>query len=237
MMNTKQNFCKNQGKSLAAIALLFILINASLGVSASLYIPGLIGQVIYVTTRLILLSTPIAWFVLIDKGKLQVKWPTRQDLIVGTVVGLLMTGVIAIAYITVGKTLIDTVIVQEAAEKTGLTNPWLYVGFGAYFTLINAFVEEYTWRWFVYQKCAVIFKQKQAIYIAAFGFTIHHIIILAGYTSNVLVTVLGSLGVFLAGSIWSWCLSQYKSLWGCYFSHAFADLAIALIGWQLLFSS
>lgn len=234
-MITPPNSQPQNNKVLAAIALLWILINANAGIAASLYIPGAIGKTIYIGSRVLLLGSPIAWFLLIECGQIQIKWPSRRDFMAGTILGLLMAGVIAIAYFAAGKTLIDVAIVRDAATKTSLTNLGVYVAFGAYFTFINALVEEYVWRWFVYQKCMVIFPKKQAVYIAAFCFTLHHIIALAGYTSNGLVTALGSLGVFLAGAIWSWCFLRYESLWACYLSHAIADLAIALIGWELLF--
>ncbi|MGL5796089.1 MAG: CPBP family glutamic-type intramembrane protease [Waterburya sp.] len=49
--------------------------------------------------------------------------------------------------------------------------------------------------------------------------------------------ILGSLGVFLAGIIWAWCFSRYQSLVPSYLSHILADIAIAIIGWQLLFTN
>ena len=65
--------------------------------------------------------------------------------------------------------------------------------------------------------------------------TTHHSIALYGYTHSWSVVWLGSLGVFLAGIVWAWCYSHYQSVIPGYISHVLADLAIAIIGYQLLF--
>ena len=145
-----------------------------------------------------------------------------------------MFGIIAGAYWFVGQHQIDPVDVRSKAQ-VGLINPIAYLISAFYFTFINSLIEEYIWRWFVYRKCEVLVSGIKAVYLAALCFTLHHIIALAAYTGNWLIVALGSLGVFVAGAIWSWCYLTYRSLWGCYISHLLADLAIALIGWHLLF--
>jgi membrane protease YdiL (CAAX protease family) len=49
------------------------------------------------------------------------------------------------------------------------------------------------------------------------------------------ITILGSLGVFLSGVVWSWCYLRYRSVWPGFVSHILADAAIFLVGWRLLF--
>ena len=219
------------------MALLLVVLAANLGIAARLYILGTFGQAFFVVTRLWLLGFPLGWFLFIDQGRITWRLPSRRDFTSGLMLGVLMAGVISIAYLSIGKHWLDASIIRAAAETVGLAEPWAYLAFGLYFTFINALIEEYVWRWFVYQKCAVLFDGKLAVYVAALCFTLHHIIALAGYTSNTLVTVIGSTGVFIAGATWSWCFLRYQSLWACYLSHALADLAIALIGWDLLFRS
>ncbi len=62
-----------------------------------------------------------------------------------------------------------------------------------------------------------------------------NIIALAFYTQNWLITLLGALGVLLAGMIWSFSYRNF-GFWTCYISHILADIAIAIIGWHLLFA-
>jgi membrane protease YdiL (CAAX protease family) len=74
-----------------------------------------------------------------------------------------------------------------------------------------------------------------AVILSALFFTTHHIIGLAAYF-DWRATALCSLGVFIAGVVWSWCYLTYRSIWPGYISHVFADIAIFLVGCQLLFA-
>lgn len=101
-------------------------------------------------------------------------------------------------------------------------------------TFFNSLLEELIWRWFVYRKCEILVPGLQAVVLSALFFTIHHTFGLAAYF-DWRVTVLGSLGVFFAAAVWSWCYLTYRSIWTGYISHIFADIAIFIIGWQLIF--
>ena len=48
--------------------------------------------------------------------------------------------------------------------------------------------------------------------------------------------ILGSLGVFCGGVIWSWLYLRYRSIWPCYVSHAIVDVTMFGIGAYILFS-
>lgn len=219
----------------AAIALVLIILSASVGLATRLYVPNPLGHIIFVITRICLLLLPIAWFLIVDRGHLRWQRPSMRDMKAGLVIGVTMAGGIIGAYSAVGTRWLNPSTVQTAAQNVGLASPMAYLAFSIYFTVINAFVEEYIWRWFVYRKWAVLVQPQTAVWLAALCFTLHHIIALYGYTGNGLVTIVGSTGVFVAGAVWSWCFLRYQSLWVGYISHALADLAIALVGWHLLF--
>ena len=46
--------------------------------------------------------------------------------------------------------------------------------------------------------------------------------------------VMGSMGVFIGGLIWSWTLRQWGSIVPGWISHAIVDLAIAIVGASML---
>ncbi len=219
----------------AGLAICLIAVAASLGIAARLYIPGTAGQLLFILTRVWISTLPIAWFVWIKKGKLAVSLPSKHQCLIGLMLGTMMFGIILSAYWLVGQFWIHPTDVRSKAEQVGLNHPNVYLFTALYFTLINSLLEEYIWRWFVGQQCEVLFQKTGALGFAALCFTLHHIIALTAYTGNWLVVALGSFGVFAAGAIWSWCYLTYRSLWACYISHLLADLAIALIGWHLLF--
>ena len=220
----------------ALLALILLVPAASIGVAMSLFIaPGIVGTIVSVLCGLWLLGLPIAWSVLGDRYQLHLSLPKYQELLVGMVLGLLMFGIILGTYSLFGQYWIDATDAKAKVQQMGLSNPAIFWIVQAYFVLINSFIEEFIWRWFVYKKCEILIPGKAAIFLSALFFTLHHIIVLAAYTDWHGV-ILGSLAVFAAGIIWSWCYLTYRSLWASYISHAIADFALSIIAWQTLFS-
>ena len=220
----------------ALLALILLVPAASIGVAMSLFIaPGIVGTIVSVLGGLWLLGLPIAWSVLGDRYQLHLSLPKYQELLVGMVLGLLMFGIILGTYSLFGQYWIDATDAKAKVQQMGLSNPAIFWIVQAYFVLINSFIEEFIWRWFVYKKCDILIPGKAAIFLSALFFTLHHIIVLAAYTDWHGV-ILGSLAVFAAGIIWSWCYLTYRSLWASYISHAIADFALSIIAWQTLFS-
>jgi len=220
----------------ALTALLLLVSAACLGRVMALYVPGLIGRIAFSLCQVGLLVLPLAWFFGVDRGKLSISLPKRRELFAGTVLGLLMFGIILGAYWLFGQHWIDVRDVRAKAQQVGISSPTIFLIGALYWTLINSLLEEYIWRWFGMSKCEVLIPGKGAVLLSGLLFTLHHIINLVAYTPNWLVVVLASLGVFLAGAIWSWCYLTYHSIWSSYFSHILADFAIAIVSWQLLFS-
>jgi len=220
----------------ALLALLLLVPAASLGVAIALYIfPGTVGQTVFSVTKVWLLALPLVWWLLLEQGKLVWQWPQQRELLAGTLLGLLMFGIIVGAYWLIGQHLINPANVQAKAQQVGITSSYVYLVGAIYFTLINSLIEEFIWRWFVQSKCEVLIPGTVSILLCALLFTLHHILALAAYTELPIV-ILGSLGVFVAGVCWSWCYRNYRSIWSSYLSHILADLAIAIVGWEILFS-
>ena len=162
------------------------------------------------------------------------KWPQPRELGTGIGLGVLMFATILAVWWFPGQYWIDAAAVQARAQEVGIDRPIFLIGGALYWTVVNALLEEYVWRWFVYRQCRVLLPRVGAILLAALCFTLHHSLILIAYT-NWPVTILGSTAVFLAGAIWSGCYLRYRSLWVGYISHAFADLALAIVAWIILF--
>lgn len=227
---------ENGDRQNAQFALILLVPASSIGVATSLFIaPGTIGTIVSVLCGLWLLVLPIAWSILRDRYQLHLSLPKYQELLVGTVLGLLMFGIILGIYWLFGQQWIDAADAKSKVQQMGLNNPIFFLIVQAYFVLINSLMEEFIWRWFVYKKCEILIPRKAAIFLSALFFTLHHIIVLAAYTDWRGV-ILGSLAVFAAGAIWSWCYLAYRSLWASYVSHAIADLALSIIAWKTLFS-
>jgi uncharacterized protein len=158
-----------------------------------------------------------------------------EEIKLGLILGIIMFSAIILAYFFVGQQAINLADIRAKATEVGITQPGVYLAGCVYWSFINSLVEELTWRGFVVSQCKILFPKTLAVIIAALCFTTHHSIALYGYTHNWLVVFLGSLGVFLAGVVWAWCYSYYRSIMPGYISHILADLAIAIIGYRLIF--
>jgi membrane protease YdiL (CAAX protease family) len=129
---------------------------------------------------------------------------------------------------------IDPEAVRERADMTDLDRPAVYLGGAVFWITANSLMEEYVWRWFVFRQFERLVGGRWAVFLAAFGFTVHHIVALAGQF-DWRVTALGSFGVFVGGVVWSWLYRRYQSVWPCWASHAIVDVPIFVIGWFLIF--
>ena len=221
----------------ALLPIIFVVVPASFGVAMSLHIaPGIVGKIVYSLCHIWMFGVPIAWLIWVDRAKIRLSLPKPQELLAGTILGLLMLGAILGAYWLFGQQWIDPASVRSKAQQVGLNSARIYLTSAIYFSFVNSLIEEYIWRWFVSRKCAMLLPGIGAVLLAALLFTLHHIIGLAAYVDWRTVW-LGSFGVFVGGAIWSWCYLTYRSIWSSYISHILADLAIAIVGWQLLFGS
>lgn len=219
----------------AVLALLLLVPVPSIGVATQLYmLPGLKGHLVALLSKIWMLLLPTIWLLFVDKDNLKVEYPKKRDFLAGVGLGLLMLCIMLIVYWLLGAKWIDVKYVRDKATQVGLDSFAVYLVGSAYWIFVNSLLEEFVWRCFVYRKCEMLVSSPLAVVLSALFFTIHHIVGLAAYF-DWRATTLCSLGVFLAGAIWSWCYLTYCSIWPGYISHIFADIAIFLIGWQLIF--
>jgi CAAX protease family protein len=191
------------------------------------------GHAGYAICKLWVLLFPALWLVFVERRPLS--WsPVRHGGIgVGALLGVAIGTVIIGAYAALGQRLIDATQFQEKARSLGIGSPGRFVGYAVYLVFVNSLAEEYIWRWFVFRRSEIIWPAAATL-LAAFFFTVHHVIALAAQFGPA-VTILGSAGVFVGGWIWSWCYERYRSIWPGYVSHAIVDFAILSLGWKLLF--
>lgn len=222
----------------AILAILLLVPVPSIGVCAAivLFPDEPVGQTVFLLAKVWLLAFPAVWHKIVDRQKLSWSPPRKGGFGFGVVSGVLISLLIAGAYIVFGDHLIDRQVFQAKIEEIGLANPALYMGGAAYWILVNSVLEEYVWRWFVVKKCEALFPAKVAIGLSAMFFTLHHIIAMWGYM-GAWMALLCAVGVFIGGVVWSYIYVRFRSIWPAYVSHAIVDLCIFLIGAEMLFSS
>lgn len=226
------------GKTRAATALLLLLPFPSLGTAASMFWwPGTtLGQALFVFSKVWIVVLPWIWLLWVERGRASWSPPRRGGFGVAALLGVLIAAIILVVY-AVAKELgwIDPAQVAERARQTGLSHAGLYLGGALYWITLNSLMEEYVWRWFCFRQCETLFGGIGGVLASALGFTLHHVIALAGQFPWPM-TVLGSFGVFFGGAIWSWLYLRYRSVWVCYVSHAIVDLPIFVLGYWMIFS-
>jgi membrane protease YdiL (CAAX protease family) len=221
----------------ALIALLLLVPAPSIGTAAAMFWwPGLaLGKAIFLASKIWLVLLPLFWLRAVDHGSLGWSPPRRGGFGVAIVLGLLIALFVFAAYAILRRCgAIDVGMVAERAARTGLNKPEIYFAGAIYWITANSLMEEYVWRWFVFQKCELLWGDRAGVIVAALAFTAHHVIALAAQF-NWGITLLASLGVFIGGATWSWLYLRYRSIWPGYVSHAIVDVAIFVIGYRLIF--
>lgn len=187
------------------------------------------GQVTFAICKLWMFVAPLIWHLAVDRAP--VSWsPARKGgWRLATALGIAIMVVIIGAYFLIGRHLIDAAAVAEVSAKTGLDQPARYIGLVIYWIVVNSVLEEFVYRWFLWEKCRRFLPSWGATLASATFFTIHHVFAL-WVQFDWRVTVLASIGVFAGGAIWSWLYARTGSIWPAWVSHAFADVGVFTVG-------
>ncbi|MDA1194177.1 MAG: type II CAAX endopeptidase family protein [Planctomycetota bacterium] len=207
----------------------------SLGLLAGLHLwPGPIGNALYMTGKATLYLTPLIWWKLVMRVPFPVARPPRGSLRSGLLLGLALAGLIVAVFVGYALPRADPEVLRAAAARSGFDTPLRYARFAVILCGANALLEEYAFRWFLYERCKALVGRTLGVFLGALIFTAHHVIVLAAYFEPPLV-VLGSLGVFCGGVIWTWLYERRGSVWPGYVSHVLVDVALLGAGAWLLF--
>ena len=130
------------------------------------------------------------------------------------------------------KNLLDlNAIVTSLQNNYGITK-LLYLVVALEITLLNPFMEEFFWRGFVFR----VFDKYLPRYAYWTGllFGLHHTIIIMGWFNwwqFISVTAFLS----LIGILFNWIYKKTKSIYATLVIHFFADIAIAILGFLIIF--
>lgn len=231
----------------AALALALLVPAPTIGVTCAMFLfPGTpLGMSVQAFAKVWLLAFPILWVLFIDRGRLAIPRFHWRGMTAGLVTGLATLGVIVGAWELFANTMVDVSLFQEKIVEIGLNSLTKYLLFAAALTFINALLEEYVWRWFVYSKWrdtlgnlftgpakAVVIPG--AIALAGAFFVLHHAIAMSLYFDWRVVT-LASLGIFIGHTVWCIMYLKYKNIYAAYLSHIFADIGVFVVGYQIAF--
>jgi membrane protease YdiL (CAAX protease family) len=128
-----------------------------------------------------------------------------------------------------------TAKVQDKVNGLGITQVWQFALLGLFYALVHSFLEEYYWRWFVYDMLKRFVTVPMANLISSLGFMAHHVILLNVYFGWSWMTFLCSAGVAIGGMYWAWLYEKSRTLLWPWVSHMVVDAGIFALGYFLIF--
>jgi len=201
--------------------------------------PPAAQQTAYTVGKIVQFAFPLFWVLAIQRVRLAWKKPDAKGLGEGLLFGLVIFAGMLVLYHAwlepVGRMDVARDPVRQRLAGYGLTSLPMYVLFGLFISLAHSLLEEYYWRWFVFGGLRRLVPVSAAIAISSLGFMSHHVVVLATYFGwGSPATWLFSLAVALGGAVWAWIYHRSGSLYGPWLSHLFVDIAIFVVGYDLV---
>jgi uncharacterized protein len=197
-------------------------------------------RIAYGAGKLIQFSFPAAWAVLAQRRP--IRWPKPR--LAGTGIGLLFAiaasaGILALYFGWLRNTGLFDQTPHELTQRLqpmGVTTTTTFVILALFYSFIHSFLEEYYWRWFVYGQMRRFIPIPVAIWLSAAAFTAHHVVVLFLYFDNRFwpMLLIMSAGVAVGGAFWAWLYQRSGSLIAPWISHIILDIALMIIGYDLL---
>lgn len=226
------SFAKDKQIALLALVLVGIAPTVSILTGFALK-AGVIAIIVFILAKIWIFALPCYWHLKIDQQQISWSKPENGGFMVATGLGLGMVATIVTTYFLLGE-LVDKEMLYLLLEPVGLTVAWKLGLAILFWVFINSVLEEYVFRWFITSKAEMLLTGKwKPIFLSAAIFTLHHTIALSFFIGP-LGTLIGSFGVFIGGSIFSWVYVTYRSVWVAWITHALADVAIFAIAWHLV---
>ena len=190
---------------------------------------ALAGTAIWLLCKVGIILFPALWHKKVDAGEFGFSSlnPKKRSRAIaeGAAAGIAMSLIIILGYRLSGR-LIDPVSTGAQLRTIGLDSLGVVVVALLFWIFFNSIVEEYVYRWFItHQWLSINDNPTTAIVVSAAIFSIHHIVGLA-FVAGALVAVVGGIGVFAGGMVFSWLYIRHESIWPAWIAHAFADIAV-----------
>jgi len=192
------------------------------------------SQIIYFITKVAIVAWPLFWIVWVKSKFLPfLGGDLKKSLILGVISGLCIVGIVSIAYFVLSDFLLQFVGNLISATE-GLNFLRHYVLFSFFLSVIHSFIEEYYWRWFVFNGLMLKFSKTTAVIISSLAFASHHFIVAMQFVPLYLA-VIATILIFFLGVFWTELYLRTKNITGSWLSHFFADAIIMTIGYFLIF--
>jgi|TARA_Y100001936_G_scaffold60706_1_gene59831 hypothetical protein len=192
------------------------------------------SQIFFIFAKLWIILIPIYWIYRIEESRFSLGEINSKGMYQSIVSGILIFLAVGIIFLIFGDTL-DVDLMKQEIGGTGLLNPHIFFLGVFYWITINSLVEEFVFRQFIGDRILEFTgRESVTVLLSAAIFTLHHTVLL-GYYFEPWQNVISSIGIFIAGAIWSLLWLRHRSLFLCWISHAIADVAVFGIAYVILF--
>ena len=192
------------------------------------------SQIFFIFAKLWIILIPIYWIYRIEESRISLGEINSKGMYQSIVSGILIFLAVGIIFLIFGDTL-DVDLMKQEIGGTGLLNPHIFLFGVFYWITVNSLVEEFVFRQFIGDRILEFTgRESVTVLLSAAIFTLHHAVLL-GYYFEPWQNVISSIGIFIAGVIWSLLWLRHRSLFVCWISHAIADVAVFGIAYVILF--
>jgi membrane protease YdiL (CAAX protease family) len=202
---------------------------------------GWLPPVVYGACKLFYLVFPLLYWWRVRAEGVSIRRPEAREWTWGLGAGLVMLAVILAGYFGLLRDheMLVAVpgLVAEKISGFGLLNPGLFLAFAAFVVVINAFLEEYFWRWFAFSMMKQALPWLLAAVLSGLLFALHHYAVLVHYFPpewHLKGAVGMSAVIGFAGIVWALLYQKTQSFYVLFISHAVADVAVFLVAYDLL---
>lgn len=192
------------------------------------------SQIFFIFAKFWIILIPIYWIYRIEESRISLGEINSKGMYKSIVSGILIFLAVGIIFLIFGDTL-DVDLMKQEIGGTGLLNPHIFLLGVFYWITVNSLVEEFVFRQFIGDRILEFTgRESVTVLLSAAIFTLHHTVLL-GYYFEPWQNVISSIGIFIAGAIWSLLWLRHRSLFVCWISHAIADVAVFGIAYVILF--
>lgn len=213
-------------------------------------------QMAFAIGKIIQFGFPLVWVWLWHRNRLRTLLPLSKDTLekvdtpsdhhwsskhangIGMLFGLLVVITMFGIYLFLikGTELGDqfSILVREKVVDMGIENYWQYIAVGIFYALCHSFLEEYYWRWFVFDLLKKFVRPEFAMIISGLGFMAHHVVLLGAFFAWSGTTYLLSTCIAIGGVFWAWQYENTDRLMAPWLSHMIVDAGIFSLGYLIV---
>lgn len=196
-----------------------------------------VQQAVYVAAKAVQFALPVVWVAMTCRERLG--WPrwTYNGLQWGVVFGAMVFAATYLLYTLLsGAPLLEQALdpIREKIAGMGVATPGRFLTLGLFYALFHSLLEEYYWRWFVFDRLKQHIKLGPAIVVSAVAFAAHHVVVLWAYFAHAWwMVVLLAVAVAIGGAFWAWLYHRSGSMWAIWISHLLVDAGIFAVGYHV----